>query len=157
MVDDGRKLDDNPAGRSSERSLDTVTMTTLEKNHAFAALIAAATGHRLERPGESMLAVDEDGRRALLRWARDAKSTIEIPRPQLRKIHSLLVAIGDPTGLLYEVFRLKKADLDRFRKDGSKPAVVSVSLRDAAEALEMLAPMQITARQLEETWSRIST
>lgn len=131
-------------------------LTALEKNYAFAQVIAAATGYRLEQPGQSVLAVNKDGKRAILRWAKDAKETIEMPRAQVKAAHELLVAIGDPTGILFEVFRVKRADVDRFRKDGSRPALMTLSLRDAAEALEMVTPLQVTGRQLEQAWERLN-
>jgi len=130
-------------------------LTGPEKNHVFAALIAAATGYRLERPGESTLAVNDDGKRAILRWVKDAKETIELQRAQVRRAHELLVAVGDPTGVLFEIFRIKRADIDRLKKDGSRPATLTVPLRDAAEALEMVAPMQVTDKHLNAAWARL--
>ena len=130
-------------------------LTPQEKNFAFAHLIASATGYRLERPGESALAVDKDGKRGLLRWAKDAKESLEMLRAQVKSAQELLVAIGDPTGVLFEIFRVKRADIDRLKKDGSRPALMTLNLRDAAEALEMVAPLQVTARQLEQAWDRL--
>lgn len=132
-------------------------LTPLQKNYAFAHVVAQALGYRLENPGASNLAVSKDGKRAVVRWARDAKEAIELPRAQARSAHELVVAIGDPTGVLFEIFRLKKADLERFRRDGSRPALMTVSLKEAAPALEMVQPLQVTARQLEEAWARISS
>lgn len=130
-------------------------LTPQEKNYAFAHLIAAATGYHLEHPGKSVLAVNKDGKRALLRWAKDAKETLELPRAQARSAPELLVAIGDPTGVLFEVFRVKREDLARVKKDGSRPALMTLSLRDLAESLEMVTPLQVTARQLEAAWERL--
>ncbi len=132
-------------------------LTPQEKNYAFAHLIAAATGYRLESPGQSVLAVDKDGKRAILRWAKDAKETLEMPRAQVKSSQELLVAIGDPTGILFEVFRVKRADLDRVKKDGSRPALLTVSLRDVAESLEMVTPLQVTGRQLDAAWERLKS
>ncbi len=130
-------------------------LTDQEKNFAFSHLIAAATGYSLEHPGQSVLAANKDGKRALLRWAKDAKATLEMQRAQVKAAQELLVAIGDPTGVLYEVFRVKRDDILRFRKDGSRPALMTLSLRDAAEALEMVTPLQVTGRQLEQAWDRL--
>lgn len=133
-----------------------MTLTIPDKNKAFASLIAKAVGYSLEHPGESTVAVDKEGKRAILRWARDAKETLEFSRAQLRAAHHLLVAIGDPTGVLFEIFRIKREDLIRFRKDGRRDATCTVSLRDAAEVLEMVMPLQVTARQVEDAWGRVS-
>jgi hypothetical protein len=130
-------------------------LTDQQKNLGFAHLIAAATGYSLEHPGQSVLAVNKDGKRALLRWAKDAKETLEMQRAQVKAAQELLVAIGDPTGVLYEIFRLKRDDVLHFRKDGSRPALMTVNLRDAAEKLEMVAPLQVTGRQLEQAWERV--
>jgi hypothetical protein len=132
-----------------------MSLTTLERNYAFAQVIAAATGRRLTHPGRSTLAIDKDGKQAVLRWAKDAKETIELPRAQVKACCELLVAIGDPTGVLFEIFRIKRADLDRIKKDGARPALMTINLRDAAEGLEMVAPLQVTGRQLETAWERL--
>ncbi|MCE9581594.1 MAG: hypothetical protein K8T20_03655 [Planctomycetes bacterium] len=134
-----------------------MSLSPLQKNYAFAQVIASATGHRLEQPGVSTLAVSKDGKRAILRWVKDAKETIELPRAQFRSAQELIVAIGDPTGILFEVFRIKRADLERLKKDGSRPALMTINLRDAAAALEMVMPLQVTGRQLQDAWTRLQS
>lgn len=133
----------------------SMALSANEKNRAFAHLIAQAAGYRLERPGESSIATTKDGKRALLRWAKDARETLELVRAQVKGVNEMLVAIGDPTGVLFEIFRIKREDLDRLRKDGDRAAVCTVSLRDAAQSLEMVMPLKVTGRQVEEAWERL--
>jgi hypothetical protein len=50
---------------------------------------------------------------------------------------------------------VKREDLARVKKDGSRPALMTLSLRDLSESLEMVTPLQVTGRQLEAAWERL--